>query len=97
MAETSGEEGQQQDQPRTPLSPLDAFRMMQERGAQLVEAGRRLTREATQGPAGLIPDPLSRLFVYLADLSTIWVNPLRTILEEQQQLADMLSSWAKQQ
>jgi hypothetical protein len=87
----------QQEAPRKAVSPLDALRIIQESGAQLLDATRRITKEAAQTPLGLVAEPLARYGEYLADLSTMWVNPLRTVLEEQQQLADLMANWAKQQ
>jgi hypothetical protein len=82
---------------RKSASPVDALRIIQESGAQLLEAAARLAKEATQSPMGMIAEPLARYGEYLADLSTMWVSPLRTVLDEQQQLAELMAGWAKQQ
>jgi hypothetical protein len=40
---------------------------------------------------------MARLGERTAELSTLWVAPLRAMLEEQQELIDAVSTWADQQ
>ena len=80
------------------LSPIDALRRVQELGEQLATAARSYSQDA-HGDEDEVPDatppPLS-VGVWAeraAELSTMWVSPMRVRLEEEQELIDAISSW----
>ena len=84
------------------LSPIDALRRVQELGEQLATAARSYSQDA-QGDEDEAPDaapPPPSVGVWAeraAELSTMWVSPMRVMLEEQQELIDAISSWADAQ
>lgn len=44
-----------------------------------------------------VPQPFAAWAERAAELSTMWVAPMRAVLEEQQELIDAVSSWAEEQ
>jgi hypothetical protein len=83
------------------LSPLDALRRVQELGEQLASAARAYSQgdraEEDDAPAAS-PQPSVAVWAErAAELSTMWVSPMRVMLEEQQELIDAISSWADAQ
>jgi hypothetical protein len=83
------------------LSPIDALRRVQELGEQLANAARSYSQD-DQGDEDEAPDAVPPLSVGVwaeraAELSTMWVSPMRVMLEEQQELIDAISSWADAQ
>ena len=44
-----------------------------------------------------VPQPFAAWAERAAELSTMWVAPMRAVLEEQQDLIDAVSSWAEEQ
>ena len=82
----------------TPFSGADAFRRMQELGAQLTGAARSLAESLTSSPAAApFAEPMAAWGQRTVELSTLWVAPMRAVLEEQQQLIDAVASWAEEQ
>ena len=75
----------------------DALRLLQDVGGRLTDAARSLADEALQSPAAPLFEPMARMAAQLAELSTAWVSPVKSILEEQQELVDTLAAWAEQQ
>jgi hypothetical protein len=57
---------------------------------QNVPAGKSVGRS-------LVPQPFAAWAERAAELSTMWVSPMRAVLEEQQDLIDAVSSWAEEQ
>jgi hypothetical protein len=55
--------------------------------------------DAAEGQArrGLVPQPFAAWAERSAELSTMWVAPMRAVLQEQQDLIDAISSWAEEQ
>jgi hypothetical protein len=82
------------------LSPLDALRRVQELGEQMANAARSYSR-VEGGDEDDAPEASPRsVGVWAeraAELSTMWVSPVRVMLEEQQELIDAISSWADAQ
>ena len=77
------------------FSPADALRRVQELGAQLAGAARSMSEAAAESqPATL---PMAQWGERAVELSTLWVAPMRAVLEEQQELIDTISSWAEEQ
>ena len=72
---------------------------MQELGAQLTGAARSIAENLTQFTGrGTVrradgPDGVSAR----SSCSTLWVSPMRAMLEEQQELIDAVASWAEEQ
>jgi hypothetical protein len=85
------------EQPRNWFSPSEALRQLQSLGDQLTGAARSAADDLANSPAGQIAEPLARLGARTAELSTLWVAPMRAILEEQQELMDAVASWAEEQ
>jgi methyl-accepting chemotaxis protein len=82
----------------TTFSGADAFRRMQELGAQLTGAARSIAENLTSSPAAApFAEPMARWGERTVELSTLWVAPMRAMLEEQQQLIDAVASWAEEQ
>jgi hypothetical protein len=79
------------------FSTSDALRQMQNLGAQLTGAARSMAEELSNSPAGVLTEPMARWGERTAELSTLWVAPVRAMLEEQQDLIDAVASWADQQ
>ena len=79
------------------LSPIDALRRVQELGAQLTAAARAMADDVADSPGGQIPESMARWGERAVELSTLWVAPVRAVLEEQQELIDAVSSWAAEQ
>jgi hypothetical protein len=86
------------------LSPLDALRRVQELGEQLASAartysqGERSDEDEDEAPDAPPPPPSVGVWAErAAELSTMWVSPMRVMLEEQQELIDAISSWADAQ
>jgi hypothetical protein len=75
----------------------EAFRLLQDVGGKLSDAARSLAEEVVDSPAGSFTEPMARMAAQLAELSTAWVSPVRSLLEEQQELIDTLAAWAEQQ
>jgi methyl-accepting chemotaxis protein len=81
-----------------PLLPFgEAFRQIQDIGAQLSEAAWTMADEFARSPAGRFAEPMVRLGSQTAELATMWVAPVRAMLQEQEELINALSSWAEQQ
>jgi len=78
------------------LSPIDALRRVQELGAQLTAAARAMADDVADSP-GQTPESMARWGERAVELSTLWVAPVRAVLEEQQELIDAVSSWAAEQ
>ena len=79
------------------FSPSEALRQLQNLGSQLGGAARSAAEELSNSPAGPIVEPMARWGERTAELSTLWVAPVRAMLEEQQQLIDAMASWAEAQ
>jgi hypothetical protein len=79
------------------FTPSDALKQLQNLGAQLGGAARSAAQELANSPAGQLVEPMARWGERTAELSTLWVAPVRAILEEQQQLIDAVASWAEEQ
>jgi hypothetical protein len=84
------------------LSPVDALRRVQELGEQLAVAARTYSQggrgDENEVPAAASPPPSVAAWAErAAELSTMWVSPMRVMLEEQQELIDAISSWADAQ
>jgi hypothetical protein len=75
----------------------DVLRTVQELGGQLSEAARSMADDFGRSPASKFVEPMARLGAQMAELSTMWVSPMRSILEEQQELIDAVAAWAEQQ
>ena len=77
------------------FSPADALRRVQELGAQLANAARSMSEAAAESqPASL---PMAQWGERAVELSTLWVAPMRAVLEEQQEIIDTISAWAEEQ
>ena len=90
------------DREKEPAAPAfsgaDAFRRMQDLGAQLTGAARSLAESLTSSPAAApFAEPIATWGQRTVELSTLWVAPMRAMLEEQQQLIDAVASWAEEQ
>jgi hypothetical protein len=82
------------------LSPVDALRRVQELGEQLAGAARSYSQGEwadQEGPTAAPPPTVAAWAERAAELSTMWVSPMRVMLEEQQELIDAISSWADAQ
>jgi len=84
------------------LSPIDALRRVQELGEQLATAARSYSQDQqVEGEdlpdAAVAPPSVGAWAERAAELSTMWVSPMRVMLEEQQELIDAISSWADAQ
>jgi len=91
-----------EQQPTNWLSPVDALRRVQEIGEQLASAARSYSRDEPddEEETPTAPQPLPSVGAWAeraAELSTMWVSPMRVMLEEQQELIDAISSWADAQ
>ena len=49
------------------------------------------------GRHSFVPQPFAAWAEGAAELSTMWVAPMRAVLQEQQDLIDAISSWAEEQ
>ena len=82
------------------LSPVDALRRMQELSAQFVDGTRAFSErddgDDDEAPSSG-PSPVTAWAERAAEMSTMWVSPMRAMLEEQQELIDAISSWADSQ
>lgn len=84
------------DGPRIP--PFgEALRMIQDVGAQLASAAQSMADDFARSPAERFAEPIARLGAQMAELSTLWVTPVRSMLQEQQELIDVLAAWSVQQ
>jgi hypothetical protein len=83
------------------LSPIDALRRVQELGEQLANAARSYSQDErgdeNDVPTAASPPSVAAWAERAAELSTMWVSPMRMMLEEQQELLDAISSWADAQ
>jgi hypothetical protein len=102
-----------EDPPINWFAPLDALRRIQELGAQLSGAARSFVEPpedhadddtdgdeavaAGKSSGSFVPQPFAAWAERAAELSTMWVAPMRAVLEEQQDLIDAVSSWAEEQ
>ena len=72
------------------LSPVDALRRVQELGEQLASAARSYSQgdrgDEDERPAAAPPPSVGVWAERAAELSTMWVSPMRVMLEEQQEL-----------
>ena len=85
-------------QPETPWTAADAFKRMQDLGAQLTGAARSMAENLTSSTAAApFAEPMARWGERTVELSTLWVAPMRAMLEEQQELIDAVASWADEQ
>ena len=75
----------------------DAFRRIQEIGAQMTEAARTMAEDFARTPGGRFAEPMIRLGSQTAEMATLWVAPVRAVLQEQQELIDAMATWAEQQ
>lgn len=88
----------EREQAAPPFSAADTFRRMQELGAQLTGAARAMAENLTSSPAAApFAEPMARWGERTVELSTMWVAPMRAMLEEQQELIDAVASWAEEQ
>ena len=83
--------------PTNPFSPGEAWRRVQEIGAQLTGAASSMAEDFANSPGGQFAEPIARMGARTAELATMWVAPMRAMLEEQQDLVDAIASWAEQQ
>jgi hypothetical protein len=83
------------------LSPIDALLRVQELGEQLASAARSYSQadraDEDEAPDATPPPSVGAWAERAAELSTMWVSPMRVMLEEQQELIDAISSWADAQ
>jgi hypothetical protein len=95
------------------FSPLDALRRVQELGAQLSGTARSFLEPPSEGDddeelddeeaaeggsrGSFVSQPFAAWAERAAELSTMWVAPMRAVLQEQQDLIDAISSWAEEQ
>jgi hypothetical protein len=82
------------------LSPVDALRRVQELGEQLASAARSYSqggRAEDEDEPAPPPASMAAWAERAAELSTMWVSPMRAMLEEQQDLIDAIASWADAQ
>ena len=90
-----------EQRPTNWLSPIDALRRVQELGEQLASAARSYSQdergEEDEAPDAVSPPSVAVWAERAAELSTMWVSPMRVLLEEQQELIDAISSWADAQ
>ena len=77
------------------FSPVDALRRVQELGAQLAVAARNMSEAAAESQPGTLP--MAQWGERAVELSTLWVAPMRAVLEEQQEIIDTISAWAEEQ
>jgi len=77
------------------FSPTDALRRVQELGAQLATAARNMSEAAAESQPGSLP--MAQWGERAVELSTLWVAPMRAVLEEQQEIIDTISAWAEEQ
>ncbi len=77
------------------FSPVDALRRVQELGAQLAVAARNMSEAAAESQPGTLP--MAQWGERAVELSTLWVAPMRAVLEEQQDIIDTISAWAEEQ
>jgi hypothetical protein len=77
------------------FSPVDALRRVQELGAQLASAARNMSEAAAESQPGTLP--MAQWGERAVELSTLWVAPMRAVLEEQQEIIDTISAWAEEQ
>jgi hypothetical protein len=77
------------------FSPVDALRRVQELGAQLASAARSMSEAAAESQPGTLP--MAQWGERAVELSTLWVAPMRAVLEEQQEIIDTISAWAEEQ
>ncbi len=78
-------------------SASDVLRQVQEMSANLADAARNMVEEVSSSPAGRFAAPIARLGERTVELSTLWVEPMRAMLDEQQQFLDAVSTWAEEQ
>ena len=78
-------------------SPAETLRRIQDLGSRLTGAARSISEDMANSPAGRFIEPMARIGASAVELSTMWVAPMRAILEEQQQLIDAVASWAAEQ
>ena len=87
--------------PTSWLSPVDALRRVQELGEQLASAARSYSQvergDEDEAPMAEPAPSVAAWAERAAELSTMWVSPMRVMLEEQQELIDAISSWADAQ
>jgi hypothetical protein len=90
MTEPEREEGR--------LPPFgEALRMIQDIGAQLAGAAQAMADDFARSPGERFAAPIARLGAQITELSTLWVAPVRSMLQEQQDLIDALAAWSAQQ
>ena len=77
------------------FSPADVLRRVQEFSVQLAGAARSMSDASTTGQP--VPLPMARWGEQAIELSTLWVAPMRAVLEEQQELIEAISAWAEEQ
>ena len=77
------------------FSPVDALRRVQELGAQLATAARSMSEAAAESQPATVP--MAQWGERAVELSTLWVAPMRAVLEEQQEIIDTISAWAEEQ
>jgi hypothetical protein len=78
------------------FAPSEALRQLQEMGTQLTGAAQSMADELSKSSAGQF-EPMVRLGERAIELSTLWVAPVRALLEEQQELMDAVATWAEEQ
>ena len=78
------------------FAPSEAMRQLQELGSQLTGAAQSMADEVSKSSSGQF-EPMARLGERAIQLSTLWVAPVRALLEEQQELMDAVASWAEEQ
>jgi len=78
------------------FAPSEALRQLQELGTQLTGAAQSMADELSKSSAGQF-EPMARLGERAIEMSTLWVAPVRALLEEQQELMDAVASWAEEQ
>jgi hypothetical protein len=75
----------------------ETLRMIQEVGSQIASAAQSLADDFARSPGERFAEPIARLGAQMAELSTLWVTPVRSLLNEQQDLIDALALWSAQQ
>jgi hypothetical protein len=75
----------------------DRMRKLQDVGSQLTNVVRSMVTEMANNPAAPLTEPFSRFSSQIADLSTMWVNPLQALLKQQQEFFEVMAQWGVQQ
>ena len=64
---------------------------------RIQEAARSMADELASAQRGMVVEPIVRMGAKIVDLSTLWVGPVRALMDQQQALIEAMELWAKQQ